>query len=57
MNANLLHGYGLREVHFQNTSKLILAYVSFFCSMLRVLHGTGVICWPDLYTPSSEVAG
>ena len=27
----------------QNTSKLILAYVSFFCSMLRVLHGTGVI--------------
>jgi hypothetical protein len=28
---------------FRNTSKLILAYVSFFCSMLRVLHHTGVI--------------
>jgi hypothetical protein len=27
----------------RNTSTLILAYVSFFCSMLRVLHRTGVI--------------
>jgi hypothetical protein len=27
----------------QNASKLILAYFSFFCSMLRVLHSTGVI--------------